>query len=150
MTDPQPAGYSGTPLPRKLGIKPGHRLRFVDAPADFARTLGELPEGVLVVSGDGDGDRLDLVLFFTASADTLRARFDGLAGSLVPAGMLWVAWPKRASKVPTDLTEDVVRAIALERGMVDVKVCAIDATWSGLKLVYRLADRPKLERGWRG
>ena len=151
MTDPQPtAGYSGTPLPKKLGIKPGARIRFVDAPADFARTLGELPRDVRMVSGDGDGDRLDLVLYFTASADALRARFDGLAASLVPAGMLWIAWPKRASKVPTDLTEDVVRAIALERGMVDVKVCAIDATWSGLKLVYRLADRPKLERGWRG
>jgi hypothetical protein len=151
MTDPQPtAGYSGTPLPKKLGIKPGARIRLVDAPADFARTLGELPEEVQVVSGDGDADRLDLVLFFTASADALRARFDGLAASLVPAGMLWIAWPKRASKVPTDLTEDVVRAIALERGMVDVKVCAIDAIWSGLKLVYRLADRPRLERGWRG
>ena len=151
MTDPQPtAGYSGTPLPKKLGIKPGHRIRLLGAPADFARTLGELPEAVRVVSGDGDGDRLDLVLFFTASADALRARFDGLSASLVPAGMLWVAWPKRASRVPTDLTENAVRAIALERGMVDVKVCAIDATWSGLKLVYRLADRPKLKRGWRG
>lgn len=148
MTDPPPAGYSGTPLPKKLGIKPGHRIRFVDAPAGFAHTLGELPEEVQMVSGDGD--RLDLVLCFTASADALRARFDGLARSLVPAGMLWIAWPKRASKVPTNLTEDVVRAIALERGMVDVKVCAIDATWSGLKLVYRLADRPQLKRGWRG
>lgn len=152
MTDPQPTiGYSGTPLPKKLGIKPGHRIRLLDAPADFARILGELPDDVQVISGDGDGNRsLDLVLYFTTSADALRARFEALAGSLVPAGMLWIAWPKRASKVPTDLTEDVVRAIALERGMVDVKVCAIDAIWSGLKLVYRLADRPKLERGWRG
>lgn len=151
MTDPQPtAGYSGTPLPKKLGIKPGARICFVDAPADFPHTLGELPPDVWVTSGDGDEDRLDLVLYFTASADALRTRFDALAASLVPAGMLWIAWPKRASKVPTDLTEDVVRAIALERGMVDVKVCAIDATWSGLKLVYRLADRPKLMRGWRG
>lgn len=150
MTDPQFSGYSGTPLQKKLGIKPGHRIRLVDPPADFARTLGELPGDVHVVSGDGDADRLDLVLCFTDSAEALRARFDALAASLVPAGMLWIAWPKRASKVPTDLTEDGVRALALERGMVDVKVCAIDATWSGLKLVYRLADRPKLERGWRG
>ena len=144
------AGYSGTPLPRKLGIKPGHRIRIVNAPDGFAPTLGELPDAVEVVSVDEDDSAgLDLVLFFTASADALRARFAALAGSLVPAGMLWVAWPKKAAKVPTDLTEDVVRAIALERGMVDVKVCAIDATWSGLKLVYRLADRPKLA-GWRG
>lgn len=151
-TDPQSgAGYSGTPLPRKLGIKPGHRIRLVDAPAGFARTLGDLPDDVQVLSGDGDGDAsaLDVVLFFTASGDALRARFDALARSLVPAGMLWVAWPKKAAKVPTDLTENVVREIALQRGMVDVKVCAIDETWSGLKLVYRLADRPKLP-GWRG
>ena len=143
MSSPDPAGYSGTPLPKKLGIKPGHRIRLVGAPEGFGRTLGELPEPVETVSADDDREApLDLVLFFTDSAEALRARFDALAASLVPAGMLWVAWPKKASKVPTDLTEDGVRRIALERGMVDVKVCAIDATWSGLKLVYRLADRP--------
>jgi hypothetical protein len=143
MSSPEPAGYSGTPLPKKLGIKPGHRIRLIGAPEGFGRTLGELPEPVDVVPADGDGGApLDLVLFFTGSADVLRARFGVLAASLTPAGMLWVAWPKKASKVPTDLTEDVVRRIALERGMVDVKVCAIDATWSALKLVYRLADRP--------
>jgi hypothetical protein len=141
MTSPAPAGYSGTPLPKKLGIKPGHRIRLIGAPGDFAATLGELPESVEVVE-DG-GAPLALVLFFTDSADALRARFDALKATLAPAGMLWVAWPKKASKVPTDLTEDVVREIALERGLVDVKVCAIDATWSGLKLVYRLADRPR-------
>jgi hypothetical protein len=143
MTQPAPAGYSGTPLPKKLGIKPGHRIRLIGAPEGFGGTLGELPEPVVVVSADDEGGApFDLVLFFTDSADVLRARFDALAASLVPAGILWVAWPKQASKVPTDLTEDGVRRIALERGMVDVKVCAIDATWSGLKLVYRLADRP--------
>ena len=143
MPSPEPAGYSGTPLPKKLGIKPGHRIRLIGAPKGFGDTLGALPQPVDVVSPDDEGaSPLDLVLFFTDSADVLRARFDGLAASLAAAGMLWVAWPKKASKVPTDLTEDVVRRIALERGMVDVKVCAIDATWSGLKLVYRLADRP--------
>ena len=142
MASPSPAGYSGTPLPKKLGIKPGHRIRLIGAPGDFAATLGELPESVEIVE-DGGGAPLDLVLFFTASADALRARFDALKAALAPAGMLWVAWPKKASKVPTDLTEDVVRAVALERGLVDVKVCAIDATWSGLKLVYRLVDRPR-------
>ena len=143
MPSPEPAGYSGTPLPKKLGIKPGHRIRLIGAPEGFGDTLGALPQPVDVVSPDDEGaSSLDLVLFFTDSADVLRARFDGLAASLTAAGMLWVAWPKKASKVPTDLTEDVVRRIALERGMVDVKVCAIDATWSGLKLVYRLVDRP--------
>ena len=142
MPPPEPAGYSGTPLPKKLGIKPGHRIRLIGAPAGFGDTLGALPQPVDVVSSDDEGaSSLDLVLFFTDSADVLRARFDALAASLTPAGMLWIAWPKKASKVPTDLTEDGVRRIALERGMVDVKVCAIDATWSGLKLVYRLADR---------
>ncbi|HSU14449.1 hypothetical protein [Longimicrobium sp.] len=141
---PNPAGYSGTPLPKKLGIKPGHRLRILDAPADFAATLGELPGDVIRIGEDDDtAAGLDLIVFFTLSADALRARFDALARSLLPAGMLWIAWPKKASGVRTDLTEDVVREIALERGMVDVKVCAIDATWSGLKLVYRLTDRPK-------
>lgn len=142
---PQPAGYSGTPLPRKLGIKPGHRIRFVAAPAEFARALGELPPGVATLAGDDDAaSALDLVVFFTTSASALRARFGSLARSLVPAGMLWIAWPKKASGVRTNLTEDVVRGIALEMGMVDVKVCAIDAIWSGLKLVYRLKDRPRL------
>lgn len=143
-TNPQPAGYSGTPLPKKLGIKPGHRVRFVGAPPEFADALGELPAPLdIVASGDDGATALDLVVFFTTSADELRARFDRLARSLVPAGMLWIAWPKKASRVPTDLTEDVVREIALARGMVDVKVCAIDAVWSGLKLVVRLKDRPR-------
>jgi hypothetical protein len=140
----QPAGYSGTPLPKKLGIKPGQRLRFVAAPAEFGAALGPLPDDVTQVPGDDDAAAgLDLVVFFTDSADGLRARFDALARSLVPAGMLWIAWPKKASGVRTDLTENTVREIALERGMVDVKVCAIDDTWSGLKLVFRLKDRPK-------
>jgi hypothetical protein len=148
MSPPGPAGYGGTPLPKKLGIKPGHRIRLVGAPEGFGDTLGALPEPVEIVPGDDEGGPpLDLVLFFTDSAGVLASRFDALAASLAAAGMLWVAWPKRASKVPTDLTEDGVRRIALERGMVDVKVCAIDATWSGLKLVYRLADRPGRRAG---
>ncbi|HEU4562923.1 MAG TPA: hypothetical protein VFS20_34145 [Longimicrobium sp.] len=143
-TPPQPAGYSATPLPKKLGIKPGQRIRFVPAPPEFVAALGELPQPLDVIAPDDEGvAELDLVVFFTTSVAAPRERFDALAASLVPAGMLWIAWPKKASRVPTDLTEDAVRQIALERGMVDVKVCAIDATWSGLKLVYRLKDRPK-------
>lgn len=137
---PQPAGYSGTPLPKKLGIKPGSRVAFPHAPADFGDTLGALPEDVVVLE-DGD-DAADLVVFFTKDADELESAFAGLGKRVYPAGMLWIAWPKKASGVATDLTEDVIRAIGLEAGMVDVKVCAIDATWSGLKFVYRLADRP--------
>ena len=102
MSSPEPAGYSGTPLPKKLGIKPGHRIRLIGAPDGFGDTLGALPQPVDVVPADDEGaSSLDLVLFFTDSADALRARFDALAASLTAAGMLWVAWPKKASKVPT-------------------------------------------------
>lgn len=137
----QPTGYSGTPLPHKLGIKPGQRIALLHAPAEFAEALGPLPEGVRVVAED-DGSAVDLAVFFTRSAEALRGAFGGLGARIHPAGMLWIAWPKKASGVATDLTEDRIRAIGLEAGLVDVKVCAIDATWSGLKFVYRLADRP--------
>jgi hypothetical protein len=140
--DPSPAGYSGTPLPKKLGIKPGQRVRFDGAPPEFAVALGELPTPLEIVPPGDGASGLDLVVVFTTAADELRERFASLAASIVPSGMIWVAWPRKASRVPTDLTEDVVRRIALDGGMVDVKVCAIDATWSGLKLVYRLKDRP--------
>ncbi len=133
------AGYSGTPLPRKLGIKEGHRVGLLDAPGGFDRALGELPDGVETrTSARG---RLDVVVFFATSRVALARRFDPLARAIFPDGGLWIAWPKRASGLETDLTEDVVRDLALERGLVDNKVCAIDDTWSGLRLVYRVADR---------
>ena len=133
----QSAGYSGTPLPKKLGIKPGHRVAFINAPAGFAQTLGTLPDGVMVA----DAGPLDLAVFFATRADALAAAFRDLGPRLPPNGTLWMAWPKKAAKVDTDVTEDVVRAVGLREGMVDVKVCAIDAVWSGLKFVYRVADR---------
>ena len=136
MTDP--AGYSGTPLPRKLGIAAGHRLLVERAPAGFA--LEPLPDGVVEHRRAGAGP-YDVILAFCADRARLEARFDPLVGLLRPAGALWVAWPKKASGVPTDLTEDGVREVALPAGLVDVKVCAIDATWSGLKLVRRLQNR---------
>lgn len=136
---PRPAGYSGTPLPQKLGIKPGCRVAFVHAPDGFAQTLGALPDGVVMVSDDEAP--LDLAVFFTTRADELPAAFQRLGRRVHPGGMLWIAWPKKAAKVATDLTEDAVRAIGLREGMVDVKVCAIDTVWSGLKFVYRMADR---------
>jgi hypothetical protein len=134
------AGYSGTPLPRKLGIRESSRLLLVDAPADFAATLGDLPPGVeLVEAGAG---AVDVAILFAVGAATVRARFADLAASLEPAGGLWIAWPKRSSGVATELDENVVREIGLADGLVDNKVCAIDATWSGLRFVWRLRDRP--------
>jgi hypothetical protein len=135
------AGYSGTPLARKLGIKEGHLLAFPGAPGGFDELLGTLPEATRVKKRAAGP--LDVIVFFAISRSELVARFDALKRALDPAGGLWVAWPKRSSGVETDLTEDVVRAVALERGLVDNKVCAIDETWSGLRLVYRIADRPR-------
>jgi hypothetical protein len=133
------AGYSGTPLSQKLGIKPGARLHLINAPADFAVTLGPLPAAVEQVGGSAKN--LDLaVLFVTAMAD-LQKRFPKVAARLASAGMLWIAWPKKASGVPTDLNENIVRDIGLAAGLVDTKVCAIDDVWSGLKFVIRLKDR---------
>jgi hypothetical protein len=129
------AGYSGTPLVAKLGFKPGMRALYVGAPAGFADLLGELPDGVQVLTRAAPD--LDLALLFVTERRALERRLPGLHEKLAPAGMIWVAWPKRASRVPTDMTEDVVRDVALPRGLVDVKVCAIDETWSGLKLVIR-------------
>ena len=129
------AGYSGTPLPKKLGIKDDSRVAAVDAPTDFAETLG-VPVATRV------GKAHDVIIVFAterAALDKAIARYER---AIFPAGAIWAAWPKKASKVPTDITEDVVREICLPRGLVDVKVCAIDDTWSGLRFVYRLADRP--------
>jgi hypothetical protein len=129
------AGYSGTPLPQKLGIKPGARLLLLGAPGGFDATLGEIPDGV--VTRTALRGHADVVLFFTTERRALRRRLDALGRAIAPDGALWVAWPKRASNVPTDMTEDVVRELALPLGLVDNKVAAIDETWSGLRLVWR-------------
>ena len=127
------AGYSGTPLARKLGFKEGMRAAFLDAPAGFA--IDGLPDGVAVANRLGGAK--DLVLVFVTWRAQLDRRIDALKRAVAPDGMVWVAWPKRASGVETDITEDVVRDVALPLGLVDNKVCAIDDTWSGLKLVIR-------------
>ena len=129
------AGYSGTPLAKKLGIKEGASVAFLEAPADFDETVAPLPEGVDVARNAGPG--LDVVVFFTRARGELEERIEELRAAIAPAGGLWVGWPKRASGVETDMTEDVVREVALPLGLVDNKVCAIDETWSGLKLVIR-------------
>ena len=134
------AGYSGTPLVRKLGIKPGARVGVRHAPARFADLLVPWPAGAAIVT-PATG-QLDVLIVFARSAAVLDEEFAEGTRVLAPAGMLWAAWPKKASKVTTDLTEARVMAIGLGSGLVDVKVCAIDETWSGLKFVRRLADRP--------
>lgn len=135
-----PAGYSQRALADKLGIKPGSSLLLVRPPEGYATTLGALPPGVRL-----EGrlrDRLDLVHAFVLRRGDLVRGIAAWRQAIFPAGTLWVSWPKKAAKVPTDLTEDVVREVALEHGLVDVKVCAVDQVWSGLKLVVPLKDRP--------
>ncbi len=133
------AGYSGTPLDRRLGIKPGQRIALLGAPEGFEDGTLALPDGVRVARRAG-GKADVIVSFHTRRADLAR-RLDALRAMMEPAAGLWIAWPKRAAKVETDMTEDVVREIALPTGLVDNKVCAIDSTWSGVRLVIRLRDR---------
>lgn len=137
MTDT--AGYSGTPLPRKLGVRPGARVLVVGAPDGFS--LGPLPD--VEVHRRAGRSPYDVVLVFAPDLRTLRRRFEPARAVLTTAGGLWVAWPKRSSGLPTDLDENVVRDLGLAAGLVDNKVCAIDETWSGLRFVIRLRDRPR-------
>ena len=142
------AGYSGTPLPKKLGLKPGHRFALIGAPGvwqgQWPAEYGELPDRVAVAARLPANRSGDVVLAFFAAANALARRFPSLAGAIKADGMVWIAWPKQAAKNDTDLTGNVVRAIGLRAGLVDVKVCAIDDTWSGLKFVYRVKDRAAL------
>jgi hypothetical protein len=134
------AGYSGTPLPKKLGIKDGFRVWFVNAPRDFDEILN-LPADTRIIFGRTKP--LDLILFFTKSGSELRRKFVATSQKLAANGMLWVCWPKKASGVETDVNENLVREIGLNAGLVDVKICAVSEVWSGLKFVYRLKDRPQ-------
>ena len=134
------AGYSGTPLVKKLGFKEGFRAALVNSPQTFPSELEPLPGGVEFVSGSRAKD-LDLVVLFVDSQKKLKQEFPKQAQRLAPNGMLWIAWPKKASGVATDLTDNSVRQIGLAAGLVDVKVCAVNEIWSGLKFVYRLQDR---------
>jgi hypothetical protein len=134
------AGYSGTPLPKKLGIKAGFRVLYVSAPEGF--DPGPLPDGVEVDEEAGEGP-YDVVLAFAAARAAMDAHYAALPEKLARNGALWICWPKKSSGIVTDVGETVVResALALPVGLVDVKIAAIDATWSGLKLVYRLTHR---------
>jgi hypothetical protein len=132
-------GYSGTPLPRKLGIREGARLAIVSPPPGFERVLGALPDGVQV-RHQARG-HLGVIVFFVTRRAELARRFPVFARALVDNGGLWVAWPKRTSGVATDLAFDAVQTVGLHEGLVDNKVCAIDGTWSGLRFVHRLERR---------
>jgi hypothetical protein len=134
------AGYSGTPLVQKLGFKEGFRVGFVNPPKGFEKELSPLPNNVETFTGRLP-KRLDLIILFTDSQRTLKREFPRLAERLAENGMLWIAWPKKASGVATDLSDNSVRQIGLDAGLVDVKVCAVNDIWSGLKFVYRLKDR---------
>jgi hypothetical protein len=138
------AGYSGTPLAKKLGFKEGFRVGFVNSPKTFKKELGSLPAEVKISVGHLPKP-LDLIILFTDSERTLKLEVPILAEKLNVNGMLWIAWPKKSSGVSTDLSFDIVQQTGLQAGLVDVKICAVNEIWSGLKFVYRLKDR-KLRR----
>lgn len=135
------AGYSKRSLVDKLGIKPGNKLYISNAPQGYMQLLGSLPPQARVVKSPNAA--CDFIHFFTKKQAELEAAFPKLKKALAPDGTLWVSWPKGASKVPTDLNENIAREIGLRNGLVDVKVCAVDEIWSGLKFVFRLKDRPR-------
>jgi len=135
-------GYSATPLIKKLGVKPGTKLVAVgDVPSEYKSWLGPLPEGATIV-GKGKPPLEAVHVFATKRAELVR-HLEHLRTALAPDGYVWISWPKRAAKVPTNITEDVIREVALPMGFVDIKVCAVSEVWSGLKLVIRVSERPK-------
>jgi len=134
------AGYSGTPLPQKLGIKPQFKVAFFELPSDVKTILkNDLSECQFVKNGQ---EQLDFAMIFIKSQAEMKQQFSSFARRLAPAGILWVSWPKKTSGVATDLNESDVRRIGLLAGLVDVKVCAVSEVWSGLKFVIRVKDRP--------
>jgi hypothetical protein len=133
------AGYSGTPLARKLGIRPNETLIALNAPENYRSLLEDLPAGVAITNRATTN--AGFVHLFVRQRSDLEKRLRELRSKLDDAGILWISWPKKSAKVPTDITEDTIRAVALPLGFVDVKVCAVDETWSGLKLMIRRENR---------
>ncbi len=133
------AGYSGTPLAKKLGIKSGSKVMLINAPKHYLQLFTDMPADAYFV--DDTAILKDVIHFFTKQRDEFLAILPGLMLQIKQEGMIWVSWPKKASKVVTDITEDVIRNFALEIGLVDIKVCAVDETWSGLKLVIPVKHR---------
>lgn len=143
-----PSGYSGTPLPKKLGIKEDHAVALVDAPSGMRATLGSLPKNVDPVDGlPGEGRSYDVILLFSRDPERLPGRLSAALERLDPDGGLWVCWPKKSSALSGPLDESGVRSAGLATGAVDNKICAIDEDWSGLRFVFRKADRPAIRSG---
>jgi len=134
-------GYSGTPLARKLGIKEGFKIRLVDQPDYYFDLFTDLPKTLNIVKDKKT--KKNLIHYFTKSAAALRMDIVALRNEIEPNGMIWISWPKKASKITTDITEDTIRELALKNGLVDIKVCAVDEVWSGLKLVIPVKDRSR-------
>ncbi|MFI5263625.1 MAG: DUF3052 domain-containing protein [Candidatus Kapaibacterium sp.] len=134
------AGYSQTPLVKKLGMKSGMKISILNAPEDFWKEITDMPE---VKSIEKPSKDMDFILYFADSKKEYKNNFSKLAKTLTSNGMLWIGWPKKASKIPTDLNENIIRDFGLANGLVDVKVCAITEKWSGLKFVIRVKDRVK-------
>lgn len=139
MANPSSAGYSGKSISQKLGIKPGMKLHIINPPKNYMDYLRPIPEDV--VFDKTLKPQTDLVHIFCGNMKELESQIFVLKDNIKPNGMIWVSWPKKASKVPTDITEDRIRSLVLPNGLVDVKVCAIDEIWSGLKLVIPVKDR---------
>jgi hypothetical protein len=137
------AGYSGTPLPQKLGIKAGHAVGLDGSPSGFEKTLGVLPEGARL-SPARRGKAFDVLLLFVRDRKALEAKIEKTIARMAADTALWICWPKKTSPLASDVNENDVRALGLAAGVVDVKICAVDEDWSGLKFVYRLKDRPKI------
>lgn len=139
MSKLRTSGYSGTPLLKKLGIKQDMQIRFVDPPEHYLDLLGELPAGAII--NDAATQELDLIHFFAKDQAIFEKEIILLKDQIKKQGMIWVSWYKKASKIPTDLNENIIRDTALSLGLVDIKVCAVDEKWSGLKLVWRKENR---------
>ncbi|MCI0486126.1 MAG: DUF3052 domain-containing protein [Blastocatellia bacterium] len=133
------AGYSGTALAKKLGIKEGFRIALIGAPSEFEKEIGALPAGAEIVSRRNKS--IDLILFFAKTESGLTKDFAKLVAHLAPAGGFWVAWPKKSSGVPSDLSFAIIQKVGLASGLVDTKICAVNDVWSGLRFVIRLKDR---------
>ncbi|PYK82420.1 MAG: DUF3052 domain-containing protein [Verrucomicrobia bacterium] len=133
------AGYSGTPLPQKLGIKPGLMVVTINPPANYRRLLGQIPDSVTFSERLKSGS--SFVHLFTSRRSEMQKKMSILRDKISDNGAIWVSWPKKSSGISTDVTEDVIREIALPLGFVDIKVCAVDETWSGLKLMIRRENR---------
>ncbi len=140
---PQPskpsAGYSGTPLAKKLGLKPGGRIRVIDAPRPYLDLVAPAPEGLILI--EESQSKKDGIHIFVRQAKRLAGSLAALKQEILPNGAIWASWPKKSAKLASDLDENLVRDAALAVGLVDIKVCAVDETWSGLKLVIPVKDR---------